>query len=176
MTDAGRRLEDLLGRFAPQLGTDLESYGNHVRRVFGLVRAQGPHLGPAELEQVAIAAAFHDIAIWVDDTFDYLEPSRDHAADFLREEGHADWIPLVSRMIMEHHKLRPVRDDQLVEAFRRADLCDVSFGVVDRGIPAGAYSDLVDEYPVLGFQKRLAHFTAVQFRKDPRRPLPMLRW
>lgn len=119
---------------------------------------------------------FHDIAIWVDGTFDYLEPSAGHAADFLRDEGKPEWVPIVGRMIMDHHKLRPVRDEPLVEAFRRADLCDVSFGLVDRGIPAGAYSDLVDEYPVLGFQKRLVHFTAVQVRKDPRRPLPMLRW
>ena len=170
------RIETLLAEYATQFGTDAEPYGNHVRRVFGLVRAQGPHLSADQLDQVAIAAVFHDIAIWLDDTFDYLAPSRDHAADFLLQQGRTEWIPVVSRMVMEHHKLRPIRDDRLVEAFRRADLCDVSFGVVDRGIPAGAYSDLVDEYPVLGFQKRLVHFTGVQFRKDPRRPLPMLRW
>lgn len=170
------RIESLLIQFAPQLGDDAEPYGNHVRRVFGLVSAQGPHLGADELDQVAIAAVFHDIAIWLDDTFDYLDPSADHAGVFLEQEGLHDWIPRVRRLIVEHHKLRPVRDDRLVEAFRRADLCDVSFGVVDRGIPAGAYSELVDVYPVLGFQKRLAHFTARQVRRDPRRPLPMLRW
>lgn len=169
-------LEDLLERFRPQLGRDADAYGNHVRRVFGLVRAQGPHLAPDELAQVAIAAVFHDLAIWVDDTFDYLEPSRDHAAEYLQAEGHSAWIPRVSALIMGHHKLRPVREDPLVEAFRRADLCDLSFGLVSRGVPPGTYRELVAAFPVCGFQQRLVHFALIQLRKDPLRPLPMLRW
>ncbi len=170
------RVEALLERFKPQLGRDFDAYGNHVRRVFGLVRAQGPHLAQDDLAQVAIAAVFHDLAIWVDDTFDYLEPSRDHATEYLETEGRSAWIPQVSALIMGHHKLRPVRDDPLVEAFRRADLCDLSFGLVSRGVPPGAYRELVAAFPVCGFQQRLVHFALIQLRKDPLRPLPMLRW
>lgn len=170
------RIERLLAGFAPQLGRDAGAYGNHVRRVFGLVAAQGPHLSADELDQVAIAAVFHDLAIWLDDTFDYLAPSRDHAADYLEAEGRVDWLPQVSAMIMWHHKLRPIHGAPLVEAFRRADLCDVSFGLVSRGIPKGVHRQLVARYPVLGFQRRLVHFTLVQTRKEPLRPLPMLRW
>lgn len=175
-TEPSARIEALLAGFAPQLGRDLPGYGNHVRRVFGLVRAQGPHLTPAELVPVEVAAVFHDIAIWLDGTFDYLEPSRDHAASHLRAEGLDEHLPLVSALIMGHHKLRPVRDAPLVEAFRRADLCDVSFGLVGRGIPRGAHRALTARHPVCGFQLRLLQFAATQARKEPLRPLPMLRW
>lgn len=173
---AAERLEGLLTRFAPPLGRDADAYGNHVRRVFGLVAAQLPALTDDELHQVAIAAVFHDIAIWCDDTFDYLDPSRDHAAGYLAAEGLAQWTPRVSRLILEHHKLRPVKDDPLVEAFRRADLCDLSFGAIGPRSARGAYRELVRTHPAHGFQMRLVQFAIIQLRKDPRHPLPMLRW
>lgn len=175
-SQASPRIEGLLEAYRTPLGRDADAYGNHVRRVYGLVRAQGPHLAAEDLEQVAIAAVFHDLAIWVDDTFDYLEPSRIHAADYLSAEGLASWIPVVSALILDHHKLRPVRGAPLVEAFRRADLADLSFGMISRGIPAGAYRELVAAFPVCGFQQRLARFAWRQARLDPLRPLPMLRW
>ncbi len=175
-TAAEERLEALLAQYAPQLGRDSDAYGNHVRRVFGLVAAQRPQATPEELDQVAIAAVFHDIAIWLDDTFDYLDPSRDHATDYLAAEGLQAWAPRVTRLVMEHHKLRPVKDDPLVEAFRRADLCDLSFGLVRPGIPRGVYRELAAKHPICGFQQRLVQFSLVQLRKDPRHPLPMMRW
>ncbi|MDO9356567.1 MAG: hypothetical protein Q7T55_22910 [Solirubrobacteraceae bacterium] len=173
---AEARLDSLLATFAAQLGRDAEGYGNHVRRVFGLVRAQGPHLSADELQQVAVAAVFHDLGIWTDDTFDYLAPSRARADTYLHDEGRTDWIPVVNAMIMEHHKLRPVRDASLVEAFRRADLCDVSLGLMQRGIPAGEYAHLRAKHPIAGFHLRLVQFAGGQVRKHPLRPLPMLRW
>ena len=176
LTEPSARIEGLLATYAPQFGRDADAYGNHVRRVYGLVRAQGPHLTPEQVGQVEVAAVFHDIAIWLDDTFDYLEPSKDHAVDYLTAEGLSGWIPAVDELILQHHKLRPVKGDPLVEAFRRADLCDLSFGLAARGVPRGAYRELVAAYPVFGFQKRLVQFTIGQVRKDPLHPLPMLRW
>lgn len=173
---ATERLEGLLAQFAPQLGHDADAYGNHVRRMFGIVLAQLPAATEEQQGQAAVAAVFHDIAIWLDDTFDYLDPSRDHAAAYLRAEGLEAWIPEVSALIMQHHKLRPVKGDPLAEAFRRADLCDLSFGLIGPGVPRGTYRQLAAQHPVCGFQKRLVQFTLVQVRNDPRHPLPMLRW
>jgi hypothetical protein len=169
------RIEDLLDALAPALGRDATAYGNHARRVFGLVAAQRVW-SAEEHAQTAIAAVFHDVGIWLDDTFDYLDPSRGHAAEYLRDEGLTAWGPIVDAMILEHHKLRPVKDSPLVEAFRRADLCDLSFGLIRPGIPRGAYRRLVRQYPISGFHGRLVSFAVAQARKDPRHPLPMLRW
>jgi hypothetical protein len=169
------RIDELLAALAPKLGRDAAAYGNHVRRVYGLVAAQRDW-SDDEHGQAAIAAVFHDVGIWLNDTFDYLDPSRDHAADYLKAEGLDAWRPVVDVMILEHHKLRPVKDNPLVEAFRRADLCDLSFGLVRGGIPRGTYRELVRRHPIAGFHARLVSFGIAQARKDPRRPLPMLRW
>lgn len=174
--EPSERVEGLLAGFASELGRDQAAYGNHVRRVFGLVRAQGPHLSGDELEQVAIAAVFHDIGIWLDGTFDYLEPSRDHAVRYLDAEGLHSWTPTVEAMILRHHQLRPIRDAPLAEAFRRADLCDLTFGGLHRGIPAETWAQLHARYPVEGFHLRLVGFAAQRTLKHPLSPLPMLRW
>lgn len=170
------RLEGLLEGFAPQLGRDSAGYGNHVRRVFGLVCAQGPQLTAEEREQVAVAAVFHDIGIWLDGTFDYLEPSLGHAVRYLGAEGLGSWIPAVEAMILRHHQLRPIRDAPLAEAFRRADLCDLTFGGLHRGIPAETWAQLHARFPIEGFHLRLVGFAAQRTLKHPLSPLPMLRW
>jgi hypothetical protein len=169
------RIDELLDALAPKLGRDAAAYGNHVRRVYGLVAAQRDW-SAEEHAQAAIAAVFHDVGIWLDDTFDYLDPSRGHTADYLRDEGLTAWGPTVDAVILEHHRLRPVRDNPLVEAFRRADLCDLSFGLIRPGMPRGTYRQLVRRHPIAGFHARLVRFGAAQARKDPRHPLPMLRW
>ena len=174
--EASQRIEGLLVGFAPDLGKDAPRYGNHVRRVFGLVRAQGPQLTTQELEQVAVAAVFHDIGIWFDGTFDYLEPSRKHAVDYLESEGLDDWIPVVSDLILRHHQLRPISGAPMAEAFRRADLCDLSFGLIHRGIPAGTWRDLAKMFPPAGFQLRVTQFAAKRTLTHPLSPLPMMRW
>jgi hypothetical protein len=174
--DPNERIALLLGGWAAQLGRDAVPYGNHVRRVVGLVRAQLPLLHPAQLGQLAVAAAFHDIGIWLDGTFDYLEPSCRHAAAYLEAEGLAVWEPVVTDMIMLHHQVRPVHGKPLVDAFRRADWCDVSMGALRRGYPKGKYAALRKEFPFAGFHQKLVALTAKQVRRHPLRPLPMFRY
>ncbi|MDQ8044861.1 MAG: hypothetical protein AAGC46_09125 [Solirubrobacteraceae bacterium] len=171
-----QRIEGILAGFAPQLGRDAVAYGNHVRRVFGLVRAQGPQLTADDLEQTAIAAVFHDLGVWTHHTFDYLEPSIALAAGYLDAEGLAAWGPRVHTMILEHHKLRPYRGDPVVEWFRRADLCDLSFGLRRSGIPRAAYRDLAAAFPSAGFHRRIAQLATTRAITHPLRPAPMMRW
>jgi hypothetical protein len=176
LAQASERIEGLLAGFAPQLGRDADGYGNHVRRVFGLVRAQGPHLEGDALEQVAVAAVFHDIGVWLDGTFDYLDPSREHAAEYLRAEGLEAWSAPVDAMILEHHKLRPVHGAPVVEAFRRADLCDLTFGRVRRGVPHAAYRELAAMFPSAGFHLKIAQLATKRAITHPLSPAPMMRW
>lgn len=173
---ASERIEGLLAGFRPQLGADSAAYGNHVRRVFGLVRADQPQLTADELEQAAIAAVFHDLGVWTASTFDYLGPSIELAVAYLSAESKPGWVPRVTRLIDEHHKLRRVKDDPLVESFRRADLCDLSFGRIRGGIPRDAYRQLAATFPSAGFHQRIAGLAVKRAMTHPLRPAPMMRW
>lgn len=170
-------VDALLDGFSAPLGDDERGYRGHVHRVVALVLAQGAgRWSEEDLEQLVVAAVFHDLAIWLDDTFDYLDPSADHAGVHLAAVGRAAWIPRVRAIIQRHHQLHRIAGDELAEAFRRADLCDVSLGLVHPGIPRGTWPALRRTYPIAGFHLRLLQFTWRQARREPRRPLPMLRW
>lgn len=68
-------LDELLHAHAAALGGDFTGYRNHTHRVVNLCVALSSG-EPEELQKMAIAAAFHDLGIWTDGTFDYLPPSK----------------------------------------------------------------------------------------------------
>ena len=86
--------------------------------------------------------------------------------------------PEIELMIGEHHKLRAFRDDRypLVEVFRKADLVDVSLGVVKFGITRKAVSDIQSAFPNAGFHKRLMGIAREWFSKHPLKPPPFYKW
>src|SRR5262245_48574311 len=114
-------IDEVLGDHASDLGHDFTAYRNHVYRVLNLCTAIVGDRG--NLEKVAVAAAFHDLGIWTNKTFDYISPSVALAREYLAARGHADWIAEIERMIADHHKITPssASPDSLVEPFRRAD-------------------------------------------------------
>ena len=158
------------------LGDDFTGYRNHTYRVANLCVAFAPG-GAEQHEQIALAAAFHDLGIWTDGTFDYLEPSVRLARAYLDQQGRAEWAPEIATMIREHHGISSRRDDThpLVEPFRRADWVDVSRGVVRFGL-SGAYVEaLYSTWPSAGFHKRLVQLSRRRLLTHPWSPLPMLR-
>lgn len=165
----------LLEEMRTALGTDFERYKNHVYRVINITDFFTP-LQDEALEQVAIAAAFHDAGIWLDHTFDYLEPSRLRAVEYVRSIGHNDWVNVISAMILNHHRVRPIGGNPLVEAFRRADWIDVSQGVLNFGLSTDFLASLKTVYPILGFHARLLQLTLHRVKQHPLSPLPMMRW
>ena len=66
--------------------------------------------------------------------------------------------------------------DPLVEAFRRADLIDVSRGLVTAGVPRSTYGELRRRYPDTGFRRMLLRAFGRGLRADPLRPAPMLKF
>ena len=66
-------IDEVLGDHASDLRHDFTAYRNHVYRVVNLCTAIVGNRG--DLEKVAVAAAFHDLGIWTNKTFDYLSPS-----------------------------------------------------------------------------------------------------
>jgi len=62
-------LDELLDAHAAALGRDFTGYRNHAYRVVNLCVTQSSG-DPEQLEKSAIVAAFHDLGIWTDGTFD----------------------------------------------------------------------------------------------------------
>ena len=128
-------VDDILGAFAGPLGGDLRAYRNHVYRVLNYLLLLAPEHSD-NVDLLLFAAAFHDLGIWTDGTFDYLEPSKRLARNYLAAKGLAHFGPEVEAIIHHHHKLSSYRGafSTTVEPFRQADLIDVSLGVIRYGI------------------------------------------
>ena len=112
------------------------AYRAHVYRVINFARALSP-TAPELDYKLAIAAAFHDIAVF--DTLDYLVPSITAQDRWLQRTGRQAWSEELAVVIAEHHRLTRYGADRphaaLAEAMRRADLIDVSQGVIRFGLP-----------------------------------------
>jgi hypothetical protein len=170
-------VDDILGAFSGPLGMDMYAYRNHVYRVLNYLLLLAPeHGGNADL--LFIAAAFHDLGIWTDGNFDYLEPSKRLSRNYLAAKGLAHFGPEVEAIIDHHHKITPCRGvfSSTVEPFRQADLVDVSLGVIRFGIRPTWVCAVKAEFPNAGFHRRLVALTCRQFLRNPLHPLPMVRW
>jgi hypothetical protein len=170
-------IDDVLSAHGPALGADVTPYRNHVYRVFNLAAWFAPNDAGAH-DKLAVVAAFHDLGIWTDGTFDYLEPSIRRASAYLVDCDRAAWVPEVSAMIGEHHKLSPYRSAAcpLVEPFRRADWIDVTLGWRRFGVPGAFVRELYGAWPGAGFHRRLVQLSLARARRHPLAPLPMVRW
>ena|SRR5215471_2753475 len=119
---------------------------------------------PVELEKIAVAAAFHDLGIWTNKTFDYIAPSVAIARRHLAARAMADWIPEIEAMIVDHHKVTPSRaDPQSLVEFRRADWIDVSRGLRRFGLPQTFIAAVATTWPNAGFHRRLVQLTLINF-------------
>ena len=169
-------LDTILAKFRNELGSDYEAYQNHLYRLVNLCNCAG-ELNEQDLEKVIIAACFHDLAIWSDKTFDYLDPSNQRALEYLESKGKSELAEDVSAMIMEHHKVtRFGENDSLVELFRQADWCEVSLGLLNFSFPRADVKAIKKQFPSKGFHLVLVRETTKQLFKDPLRPMPMFKW
>jgi hypothetical protein len=166
-------LEDARG----PLDADFTAYRNHAYRVFNFALTLCAAGDQAE-EKIAVAAAFHDLAIWTNGTFDYLPGSIELARAYLSAGKKTAWAPEIDAMIDNHHKMRPYRGRHawIVEPFRRADWIDVSRGRLRFELPAQYVRDVLAEIPNAGFHRRLAALTLHRARVHPFNPLPMVKF
>jgi hypothetical protein len=170
-------LDELLEGYRPVLGPDYDAYRNHCLRLFNFCVALAGDEKAAE-NKIAIAAAFHDLGIWTDNTLDYLAPSQLLAQRYLEKSFKASWCKEIDAMIGEHHKLTRYRENPswLVEPFRKADLIDLSGGLIRYRLPDDFVSDVLDAYPNAGFHKMLARLAVKRLKTNPFSPLPMMKW
>ncbi len=165
----------ILTEFKSELGKDFERYSNHASRVFLLCTLSDAK--EENQEKYAIAAAFHDLGIWTNKTFDYLKPSIELSSKYLQSEKRQEWVEEISLMIDMHHKRSKYKGDfqRTVETFRRADWMDVTKGRKSFGLSKAEYQKIVNEHPTLGFHKFLVIQTLKNFFKSPLNPLPMFK-
>jgi hypothetical protein len=170
-------VEDILGPFAEVANGAIAGYKNHVYRVinFGVALSE---LDQTEKEKLIIAACFHDLGIYTEKTFDYLPPSVALAQSHLQSSGRSEWIPEITTMIDQHHRLRALKgsDCRLSEIFRKADLVDFSLGIVKCGLPRSAVASMREQFPNHGFHKNLVRIATGWIVRHPLRPVPVLKW
>src|SRR5688572_22931842 len=120
----------LLAPVTAVIGGDLEKYQNHVFRVFA--NCLSIDSNEVNRNKYEIAAAFHDIGIWTDNTIDYLAPSVIIATRYLNDSSQQALIPEIVAMIEWHHKTTSYKGEfgGTVNTFRQADWMDVSLGIL----------------------------------------------
>ncbi len=169
-------LDGILEDWRASLSGDFTAYRNHCYRVLNFCLAF--HGGNAEtIRKVSIAAAFHDLGIWANNTYDYLEPSKQLAREYLAKTNQGAWNEEIEATIEQHHKLTKYKlnPDWLTEPFRKADWVDVSGGVLRFGLPSIFVAETMSMFPNAGFHKRLIALTKQRFKTHPFSPLPMMR-
>ncbi|MCV7408382.1 HD family phosphohydrolase [Mycobacterium florentinum] len=151
--------------------TGYDAYKAHVYRIVNFARALTPS-APDLDDKLAIAAAFHDLAAF--DTLDYLVPSIEAQDAWLQETGRESWSDELALVIAEHHRLSRYRSARphaaLVETFRRADLVDVSQGLIRFGIPSSYVKEVRTAFDAGVFFKRVVPSGAL--RAVRKRQLP----
>jgi hypothetical protein len=171
-------MEDILGAHRVGIGNDFTAYRNHVYRVANLCGAMTEgSKDPNRIEKIGIAAAFHDLGIWTENTFDYLPPSIRLAREHLVSTVRSHWVAEITEMIEKHHKVTAYGGTlPLVEPFRRADWIDITMGLIRFGQPRAFIRELYEEWPGAGFHRNLLRLEARHLCNHPLNPLPMFRW
>jgi hypothetical protein len=133
-----------------------DAYKAHVYRVVNFARALAPS-APDSDDKLAVAAAFHDLAAF--DTLDYLAPSIVAQDAWLKQTGRDAWSDELALIVAEHHRMSRYGADRphaaLVEAVRRADLIDVSQGLIKFGLPASYVKEVRASFDASIFFKRV---------------------
>ena len=169
-------VENIIKSYQTVLGKDYDGYRNHLYRLINLCEAVKP-LNDTESEKIAIAAVFHDLAIWTEHTADYVGPSEALAKAYLRSIEFPEWEEDVCSIIREHHKFTACdKGLTLAEIFRRADWIDVTSGLRSFGVPRKDIQWIMKEFPDEGFHPLLAGVIRNQIIKHPLNPLPMFKW
>ncbi len=168
-------LDEVLGFHAAELGKDFAGYRNHAYRVVNFCTALRRE-DPASTQKIVLAAAFHDLGIWTDGSFDYLAPSEKLVRVHLDRNGKGEWAQEIAEMIQQHHKITRVQSnpDGLVETFRKADWVDVSRGITF-GLPRSFLVEVFSAFPNAGFHMCLVRLAMRRFVRHPLNPLPMIR-
>lgn len=171
-------IEEILDAHADRARGDeagFAGYRGHVYRVFNLARGLIDDADDRD-DKLAIAAAFHDIAAFAG--LDYLAPSIDAQDAWLARTGRGEWSDELAVVVAEHHRFRRCRGRhaRLAEPLRRADLADLSQGLIRSGIPKERVRAVREAFDVGSFFTRSIPRMAVRnLLRHPLDPMPHTR-
>lgn len=169
-------VDGLLETYREQLGGNYDAYRNHLYRMMNFTLYLN---GPDEslLAPLEVAGFFHDLDFILRGNAHYLEPSAEAARAYLDETNRSELAPLVTDLIVWHHKLTKYRGDQgaIVEHFRVADLIDLSLGVIRGGVDKAFIKEAKRTFPNAGFHKVLVKTLVPYALTHPFNPMPMMR-
>lgn len=170
-------IESLIEPYRADLGRHYDAYRNHVLRQLAFCEQLGGDAISDDTRTAwTIAGAFHDLGIWSDKTWDYLEPSNAIAERWLDDNGRDDLKPIVARMVREHHGLRARGDaTDPVEVFRRADVIEVWLGLRRYGLPFSSYREQLKLHHEAGFHAALVVEFFKNLIRHPLKPVPMFK-
>ncbi|MCG8609549.1 MAG: HD domain-containing protein [Pseudomonadales bacterium] len=170
-------IDEILEPWRTVLGDDFQGYRNHCIRMALFCFALKANCTPEEKKKIQIAAAFHDIGIWIENTLDYIPPSVSPAMAYLTEHKLEPWSEEITLMITEHHKLTPYQNGAfpLVEVFRQGDLVDFSLGWVRNGLKKSEVNSIRSSLPNAGFHTMLFKRGFQWLKKHPFNPAPMMK-
>jgi hypothetical protein len=169
-------LDSILESHRASLSADFTAYRNHCYRVLNFSLAFCAQ-SEENINKVSIAVAFHDLGIWTNNTYDYLEPSKQLAGNYLEKVNKSIWSEEIETMIEQHHKIRKYKTNPgwLVEPLRKADWIDVSRGRLKFGLLFKDVTEILSTFPNAGFHKRLIALAKQRLKTHPFSPLPMMR-
>lgn len=171
------RIEGILQFYSVALGPDYNAYRNHVYRVYHLALIFGKNqLSTEEEEILRIACAFHDLGAWTHNSMNYISSSENLCQSYLEENHMEDLAPKIFTIIRFHHMLSEYKSDYalLTEAFRKADMTDLSIGYFRNDLPKTFYHNLKEEFPFLGFHKLIFKKVISYALRHPLAPFPMV--
>jgi hypothetical protein len=132
----------------------------HGWRLYALaleLARRGSH--DVDRELLLVAALLHDIGLYPDASKKgvYTADGAVFARELLADQGWpADRMDLLADAIERHHELRQQWDKgDEVELVRRADLIEVSGGLIRFGVSRKFFQDLLAEYPRSGFYREV---------------------
>lgn len=175
MKDSYEIIEVMMASYKSTIGKDYHRYKNHVCRIYSYCKQMDDsHYNNTKY---AIAAVFHDIGIWTDATFDYIEPSIEQASSYLTTINRQEWIEEITLMISWHHKISSYKKDnyETIEIFRKADWIDVSLGILNFEVKPKEIKLIKQQLPNLGFHVFLLKNIFKNLFKHPLNPLPMFK-
>jgi hypothetical protein len=144
------------------------------QRVFLFARHLGKPRPDAE-EKIAIAAAFHDIAVF--QTLDYLIPNLRIMEKWLAGHSRLEWHREIALAMTMHHRVRPYRGEAawLVEPMRRADWIEVTAGRLHPGVPGELVRQAQRELPMGSFARKSGLRIVAHALTHPLNPMPFWR-
>jgi hypothetical protein len=175
-------LDAVLEHHAEEIGpVDLVKYRGHCLRVLSFagyyLRRHEEYSKVEEIpahvfDVMALALAYHDIALWTAGVLHYLEPSvevlmadwQSAAVPGLPAFSPAD-LETARVIILEHHRYNTWKlpegstvDRAAVNAVRRGDWADATVGFVKTGLPPAYLEQAYNVIPAAGFHRMLLDF------------------